>query len=104
MYIADIQHLCMVRNCYCCVIACLQALEAREAGIADVQRLLAAPEDLQRLEQLRAEVASKLSSARSALSSSAAAQVEAAKYGLQLLDKSHRHIAKLRLCIDKIDE
>eukprot|EP00878_Enallax_costatus_P014740 GHUV01015423.1.p1 GENE.GHUV01015423.1~~GHUV01015423.1.p1 ORF type:complete len:364 (+),score=71.44 GHUV01015423.1:323-1414(+) len=81
-----------------------QALEAREAGIADVQRLLAAPEDLQRLEHLRAEVASKLSSARSALSSSTAAQIDAAKYGLQLLDKSHRHIAKLRLCIDKIDD
>lgn len=81
-----------------------QALEAREAGIADVQRLLAAQDDLQRLEQLRAEVSSKLSSARSALSSSTAAQIDAAKYGLQLLDKSHRHIAKLRLCIDKIDE
>lgn len=81
-----------------------QAVEAREAGINDVQRLLSAPEDLQRLEQLRAEIASKLSSARSALSSSAAAQIEAAKYGLQLLDKSHRHIAKLRVCIDRIDK
>lgn len=69
-----------------------------------MQRLLSAPEDLQRLEQLRAEIASKLSSARSALSSSAAAQIEAAKYGLQLLDKSHRHIAKLRVCIDRIDK
>lgn len=36
--------------------------------------------------------------------SSAGAQVEAAKYGLQLLVKSHRMIAKLRICIKKIDE
>lgn len=36
------------------------------------------------------QVASKLSSARSALSSSATAQVEAMRYGMQLLDKSHR--------------
>jgi len=35
---------------------CLQALEAREAGLAEVCKLLAAPEDLVRLEQLRAEV------------------------------------------------
>lgn len=35
---------------------CLQALEAREAGLAEVCKLLAAPEDLARLEQLRAEV------------------------------------------------
>lgn len=38
-----------------------------------------------------AQVASKLSSARSALSSSATAQVEAMRYGMQLLDKSHRY-------------
>eukprot|EP00879_Flechtneria_rotunda_P009504 GHRR01009948.1.p1 GENE.GHRR01009948.1~~GHRR01009948.1.p1 ORF type:complete len:813 (+),score=297.11 GHRR01009948.1:359-2797(+) len=80
-----------------------QALEAKEAGLADVARLLASPDDLARLVQLRAEVSSKLTSARSTLSSGAAAQIEAAKYGLQLLDKSHRHIAKLRQCIDKID-
>jgi hypothetical protein len=36
------------------------------------------------------QVASKLTSARSALSSSATAQVEAMRYGMQLLDKSHR--------------
>jgi hypothetical protein len=36
------------------------------------------------------QVASKLSSARSALNSSATAQVEAMRYGMQLLDKSHR--------------
>eukprot|EP00882_Tetradesmus_deserticola_P028569 GHRQ01031833.1.p1 GENE.GHRQ01031833.1~~GHRQ01031833.1.p1 ORF type:complete len:185 (+),score=92.86 GHRQ01031833.1:43-597(+) len=81
-----------------------QAREAREAGVADVCRLLAAPDDLARLQQLRAEVASKLASSRTTLSSTTAAQVDAARYGLQLLDKSHRHIAKLRLCIDRIDE
>ncbi len=32
-----------------------QALEAKEAGIADVVRLLQQPEDLARLPQLRAE-------------------------------------------------
>uniref|UniRef100_A0A383WAU5 Exocyst complex component Sec6 n=1 Tax=Tetradesmus obliquus TaxID=3088 RepID=A0A383WAU5_TETOB len=81
-----------------------QGQEARDAGVSDVCRLLAAPEDLARLQQLRAEVSSKLASSRSTLSSTTAAQVDAARYGLQLLDKSHRHIAKLRLCIDRIDE
>ncbi|WIA31171.1 hypothetical protein OEZ86_001178 [Tetradesmus obliquus] len=95
-----------------------QGQEARDAGVSDVCRLLAAPEDLARLHQLRTEVSSKLASSRSTLSSTTAAQVDAARtlssttaaqvdaarYGLQLLDKSHRHIAKLRLCIDRIDE
>lgn len=36
------------------------------------------------------QVASKLSSARNTLSSTATAQVEAMRYGMQLLDKSHR--------------
>jgi hypothetical protein len=49
-------------------------------------------------------MASKLSSTKSMLSSGAASQVEAVRFGMQLLDKSHRHIAKLRSCIDKIDE
>ena len=31
------------------------------------------------------------------------AQVDAARYGMELLDKSQRHIAKLRSCIDDID-
>jgi hypothetical protein len=34
----------------------MQALEAKEQGIADVCRLLFSPEDLGRLEQYRAEV------------------------------------------------
>jgi hypothetical protein len=34
----------------------MQALEAKEQGIADVCRLLSSPEDLGRLEQYRAEV------------------------------------------------
>lgn len=33
-----------------------QGQEARDAGVSDVCRLLAAPEDLARLQQLRAEV------------------------------------------------
>jgi hypothetical protein len=59
---------------------------------------------LARLPALRAELAGKVSGIQASLSSSLAGQVEAARYGLQLLDKSHRHIAKLRLCIDKIDK
>lgn len=29
--------------------------------------------------------------------------MDAARYGLELLDRSHRHIGKLRACIDDID-
>jgi hypothetical protein len=43
----------------CGFSVCLRALQgqdARDSGVSDVCRLLAAPEDLARLQQLRAEV------------------------------------------------
>eukprot|EP00877_Chromochloris_zofingiensis_P004011 jgi/Chrzof1/13610/Cz08g04030.t1 len=80
-----------------------QALESKDAGVQDVVRLLQQPEDLGRLFQLRAEYDSKYRSNKVQLTATVQSQVEAARYGLELLDKSHRHIAKLRVCIDKID-
>lgn len=81
-----------------------QALESKDAGVQDVVRLLQQPEDLGRLFQLRAEYDSKYRSNKVQLTATVQSQVEAARYGLELLDKSHRHIAKLRVCIDKIDQ
>ncbi|KAI8463893.1 MAG: component of the exocyst complex [Monoraphidium minutum] len=81
----------------------LMALEAAEAGVGEVVRLLQTPEDLARLSQLRSDTEGRARANQAALGTALGAQVDAARYGLELLDKSHRHIAKLRTCIDDID-
>ncbi|KAI8473445.1 MAG: hypothetical protein J3K34DRAFT_410769 [Monoraphidium minutum] len=79
------------------------APEAAEAGVGEVVRLLQTPEDLARLSQLRSDTEGRARANQAALGTALGAQVDAARYGLELLDKSHRHIAKLRTCIDDID-
>jgi hypothetical protein len=115
-----------------------QALEAAEAGVAEVVRLLQAPEDLERLPQLVLDAQGRARANQAALGAALGAQVrgrtasarrfaapgwrrlvraadlhtrphhlhacqvDAARYGLELLDRSHRHIARLRSAIDDI--
>lgn len=78
-----------------------QAVDAKEGGIAEVVKLLQQPEDLNRLPDLLLEYENKLRANKSTLSSVVQSQVEAARHGLELLDKSHRHIVKLRSCLEK---
>lgn len=80
-----------------------QAVEAREQGLLEVVRLLQQPEDLARLAALRAEYDQRHRHHKQQLSGTIQAQVEAARFGLELLDKSHRNIARLRAVIDRID-
>ncbi|GBF89218.1 exocyst complex component Sec6 [Raphidocelis subcapitata] len=78
------------------------AFEAAEAGVAEVVRLLQAPEDLERLPQLVTDAQGRARANQAALSAALGAQVDAARYGLELLDRSHRHIARLRSAIEEI--
>jgi hypothetical protein len=82
----------------------LQAVEAKEAGAAEVAKLLQQPEDLERLPALRAEYDQRHKGHKQQLSATIQSQVENARFGLELLDKSHRNIAKLRTCLDKIEQ
>lgn len=77
---------------------------AREAGIAEVVRLLQHHEDLEKLPELLVQYENKLNANKSAVSSLVQSQVEAARRGLELLDRSHRHVLKLRACMDQILE
>jgi hypothetical protein len=79
-------------------------VEAKEAGAAEVAKLLQQPEDLERLPALRAEYDQRHKANKQQLSATIQSQVENARYGLELLDKSHRNIAKLRTCLDKIEQ
>ena len=82
----------------------LQALAAQQAGRDEVVRLLQQPEDLARLPELLAEYESRLKTSKAAVSSLVQSQVEAARRGIELLDKSHRHVLKLRSCMDRINQ
>ncbi len=65
-------------------------------------RLLAQPEDLDKLPELLADFGSKAKANKVTLTSLVQSQVEAARRGNDLVDKSHRHVLKLRGCIDSI--
>ncbi len=80
----------------------MQALAAREEGLAEVYRLLQQPEDLERLPDLIHEYENKVKANKQGLSALMQSQVEAVRAGLELLDKSHRHVLKLRACLDSI--
>jgi len=67
-------------------------------------KLLQQPEDLAKLPELLLEYENRLNANNAAVSSLVQSQVEAARRGLELLDKSHRHVLKLRTCMDKIHE
>ena len=79
-----------------------KAIEAAEAGVAEVARLLQAPEDLARLPQLAADAESRAAASRAALGAALGSQVEAVRYGLELLERGRRHAAKLKACVDGV--
>ncbi|KAJ9533070.1 hypothetical protein QJQ45_018170 [Haematococcus lacustris] len=76
--------------------------KAKQAGCQEVLKLLQEPEDLLKLPDLISEYASKAQANKASLSSLVRSQVEAARRGLDLVDKSHRHVLKLRSNIDSI--
>eukprot|EP00798_Chlamydomonas_sp_ICE-L_P031950 gene31949-33734_t len=79
----------------------MQAQEARESGTQEVLKLLQQPEDLNRLQELRVEYDNKARIASGALSSIVQSQVEATRNGLELLERSQRHVMKLKeLCVE----
>ena len=67
-------------------------------------RLLQHPEDLSRLSDIRTEYENRARVAKSSLSSMVQSQVEATRLGMELLDRSHRHILKLQAALDQIDK
>jgi hypothetical protein len=77
--------------------------ECAEHGIAEVVALLQHPEDLARLPLLLKDAESRRRSARASVSAAAQARVDALGLGMSLLGKSHRHIAKLRDALARID-
>lgn len=81
-----------------------QALAAKEHGINEVVRLLQHPEDLSRLPDIRLEFENRARVAKTSLSSMVQSQVEATRLGMELLDRSHRHILKLQAALDQIDK
>jgi hypothetical protein len=80
-----------------------QEQSAAEQGIADVVALLQQPEDLARLPALVRDHEARRRAARSAVAAAAQARVDALGLGMGLLAKSHRHIARLRGVLSRID-
>ena len=80
-----------------------QAVEAKEAGIKEILKLLTNPEDLARMHELRTDYHNKLRACRQGISSVVQTQVEATRQGVALLDKGHRSVIKLRSSLDRIN-
>ena len=80
----------------------MQAAQARDEGIAEIAKLLQQPEDLAKLPDLLVEYTSKVKANAATISSLVQSQVEASRRGLDLVDRSNRHVLKLRGCLDKI--
>ena len=78
------------------------AVAAKEEGVAEVLRLLAAPEDLVRLSALRAEYQQRLASNKAHLSNTVQSQLEAARSGTELLSHGQRSVVKLRADLDRM--
>lgn len=81
-----------------------QHRECAEQGIDEVCALLQHPEDLARLPLLLREHEARRRTARAAVSAAAQARVDALGLGMSLLSKSHRHIARLRSALARIDD
>ncbi|GAX84704.1 hypothetical protein CEUSTIGMA_g12126.t1 [Chlamydomonas eustigma] len=81
-----------------------QALEAKELGVSEVLKLLQKPEDLNRLHELTVDYQNKLKANKAGISSVVQTQVEATRQGVNLLDKAHRSILKLRSSLDRINQ
>lgn len=80
-----------------------QASEAKEEGIAEVLRLLQHPQDLSRLADITAEFESRHRAAKAGLSAMVQTQIESTRLGMELLERSHRHVLKLTAALDRID-
>ncbi|KAK9812960.1 hypothetical protein WJX72_006516 [[Myrmecia] bisecta] len=80
-----------------------QALSARKAAVEEVEKLLQHPEDLKRLDGLLEEYTQKHQANKAQLSATVASQVEAARSGMELLDKAQRTLTKMRECYKMID-
>ncbi|RMZ56271.1 hypothetical protein APUTEX25_002461, partial [Auxenochlorella protothecoides] len=72
------------------------ANDARRAAIADVQRLLQHPDDLKKLPALRQEYLMRQQGNKAALSSAVAAQIEATRGGVEMLNTALAAIQALR--------
>lgn len=80
-----------------------QADEAREQGIEEVLKLLQLPDDLSRLPGLRTDYQNKYKATKAGISSVIQSQVEAIRWGVDLLERSHECIVKLRSKLDNIN-
>eukprot|EP00873_Tetraselmis_striata_P017379 jgi/Tetstr1/437643/TSEL_026310.t1 len=73
-----------------------QAFDARQLAVKEVARLLQRPEDLARLPALRADYEGKQLANRSQLSYSIQSHVDAAKAGMEQLERAHAALAAQR--------
>jgi len=80
-----------------------QEQSAIEQGIAEAVALLQHPEDLARLPALTRDHEARARAARAAVAAAASARVDALGLGTALLGKSHRHIARLRGALARVD-
>lgn len=78
-------------------------LEAREAAIDEICRLLQDPEDLSRLPTLMAEYESKQTLHKAQLTGLVQSNVEATKSGIEVLGKGQKLVLKLRAGFEQID-
>eukprot|EP00803_Ostreobium_quekettii_P001056 evm.model.scf_1694.2 EVM.evm.TU.scf_1694.2 scf_1694:3751-7084(+) len=79
------------------------ALEAREAAIQEVSRLLQHPEDLSRLPALRAEYRQKQAANKAQFTALVQSYVQATRSGIEVLDRSQGSVAKLKEQFEEID-